>query len=123
MANEEEIVNILKKGNMMKLNVIDMAKMSYADQLRMIRSSNVIVGIHGAGLMFIMFAAEEAVLVEIHPSYRQDRHFRHAARMTGKIYMPMRTTRRESCQGSSDNVFVEPEEFAKTMDGALRIAR
>jgi protein O-GlcNAc transferase len=123
LANEKEVIDGLKKGNMMKLNVIDMAKMSYSEQLKMIRHSNVIVGVHGAGLMFIMFAAEEAVLVEIHPSYRQDRHFRHASRMTGKIYMPMRTKVRETCQGSSDNIFVEMDEFMKTMDGALRAAR
>lgn len=49
------------------------------------RSSNILVGVHGAGLMHIMYAAEEAVLVEIHPSYRQDRHFRHAARLTVRI--------------------------------------
>jgi hypothetical protein len=62
-------------------------------------------------------------LVEIHPSYRQDRHFRHASRMTNKIYMPLRTTVRETCVGSSDTITVPIEEFAKTMDGALRIAR
>jgi capsular polysaccharide biosynthesis protein len=49
----------------------------------LVRNTNVLVGIHGAGLMLIMFAAEECVLVEIHPSYRQDRHFRHASRVTG----------------------------------------
>lgn len=27
--------------------------------LQLIRSTNVLIGIHGAGLMFIMFAAEE----------------------------------------------------------------
>ena len=56
------------------------------------------------GLMFVMFAADEAVLVELHPSYRQDRHFRHAARMTGKIAYPClehRSTlaRVPSCEG------------------------
>lgn len=61
--------------------------------------------------------------MEIHPSYRQDRHFRHAARMTGKIYMPMRSLQRETCQGSSDNVMVNIDEFRRTMDGAVRIAR
>ena len=158
-----------------------------------------------------MFAADEAVLVELHPSYRQDRHFRHAARMTGKIgympfflynndnewlvvetpthhhlppfahtllntsfthspplaplfsrarstchsvplnphpphstqtththtltltltflhltgkiYMPLRATQRETCEGSSDNVVMPMEEFRKTIDGAIRIAR
>lgn len=85
MANEEEVVNVLKEGNMMNYRVVDTATMSYYEQLKMIRSANVLVGVHGAGLMFIMFAADEAVLVEIHPTYRQDRHFRHASRVTGKV--------------------------------------
>jgi hypothetical protein len=123
LANEVEVVKALRTGNMMKVNVVDMAGMSYGEQLKMIRNSNIVVGVHGAGLMLVMFAAEEAVLVEIHPSYRQDRHFRHASRMTGKIYMPMRSLQRETCQGSSDNVMVNIDEFTKTMDGAVRIAR
>jgi Flp pilus assembly protein TadB len=66
----------------------------------------VLIGVHGAGLMLILFAANEACLIEIHPSYRQDRHFRHASRLSGKDYMPLRAIDRESCQGSSDNVKV-----------------
>ena len=85
MANEDDVIGVLKEGNMLNYKVVDMAAMSYYDQLKLIRSTNVLVGIHGAGLMFIMFAADEAVLVEIHPSYRQDRHFRHASRVTGKV--------------------------------------
>jgi capsular polysaccharide biosynthesis protein len=102
---------------------MDAATMSFTEQLRLIRHTNVLVGVHGAGLMFIMFAAEEAVLLEMHPSYRQDRHFRHAARLTGKIYMPLRTQKRETCQGSSDNVFIPEDEFRQAIDGALRVAR
>ena len=39
--------------------VVDTAKMSFYDQLKLVRGSNIIIGVHGAGLMFIMFAAEE----------------------------------------------------------------
>lgn len=123
MANEDEVVNVLKEGNLINYKVVDTAKYSYKEQLTMIRNSNILVGIHGAGLMFIMFAAEEAILIEIHPSYRQDRHFRHASRMTGKIYMPIRSLTRETCHGTSDNVRVDIDEFRRTLDGAVRIAR
>ena len=61
--------------------------------------------------------------MEIHPSYRLDRHFRHASRMTGKIYKPLRSTQKETCQGSSDNVYIAPKELRDAMDGALRLAR
>ena len=37
--------------------------------------------------------------------------------------MPMRSTQRETCQGTSDNVFVPIDEFRRTLDGAVRLAR
>lgn len=123
LDNEDEIVHLLRQGNMINVNVVDTAKMTFREQLTLIRNTNILVGVHGAGLMFIMFAADEAILVEIHPSYRQDRHFRHAARMTGKIYMPLRSLTRETCVGSSDNVHVPIDEFRNTIDGAVRLAR
>lgn len=43
--------------------------------------------------------------------------------MTGKVYMPLRSTSRETCVGSSDNVKVPIDEFSRAIDGALRIAR
>ena len=58
---------------MMNVNIVDLSDLTFAQQLKLVRESNILVGVHGAGLMHIMFAAEEAVLVEIHPSYRQDR--------------------------------------------------
>jgi capsular polysaccharide biosynthesis protein len=39
--------------------VVDTAQMTFYDQLKLVRGSNIIIGVHGAGLMFIMFAAEE----------------------------------------------------------------
>ena len=123
LANEDEVVQVLEASNMITYNVVDTAKMPYAEQLALIRRTNILIGVHGAGLMLILFAANEAVLVEVHPSYRQDRHFRHASRMVGKDYMPLRATERETCVKTSDNVKVPIEEFRRAMDGALRLAR
>mmetsp|Transcript_30022 Transcript_30022/g.28699 ORF Transcript_30022/g.28699 Transcript_30022/m.28699 type:complete len:155 (-) Transcript_30022:228-692(-) len=108
---------------MVNVNVVDTSHMTFSDQLKLVRSTNILIGIHGAGLMLIMFAAEEAVVIEMHPSYRQDRHFRHAARMTGKIYMPLRSLQRETCIGTSDDVIIPVIEFTTLIDGAVRIAR
>ena len=83
MANEKDVINVLNEGNMFTYQVIDSASLSFEEQLKIIRNANILIGVHGAGLMHILFAAEECVLVEIHPSYRQDRHFRHAARLVG----------------------------------------
>jgi capsular polysaccharide biosynthesis protein len=59
MANEEEVVKAVKSVNVANVQVVDTAKMSFTEQLTLIRNTNVLIGIHGAGLMFIMFAAEE----------------------------------------------------------------
>ncbi|GMH69624.1 hypothetical protein TL16_g05204 [Triparma laevis f. inornata] len=90
LDNKSEVINTIKKCTLCDTKIVDLAGMSYYDQIKIIRSTNVLIGVHGAGLMNIIFAAEEAVLVEIHPHYRQDRHFRVASRMSGKVYMPMR---------------------------------
>lgn len=37
--------------------------------------------------------------------------------------MPIRSQKRETCVGSSDNVVVPIDEFRNTLDGAVRIAR
>ena len=86
MGNEAEVLRVLREGNMMNLKVgwarvavslhlpkssspivqlcshpqvLDTATLSFGEQLKALRNSNVIVGIHGAGLMYIMFAADE----------------------------------------------------------------
>ena len=121
--DEKSLEAVLKEGNMMTYTAIDLGSVPFRKQLELVRNSNILIGAHGAGLMHVMFMAEEGVLVEIHPSYRLDRHFRLAARMSGKIYLPMRSTGRVSCRGSSDAIPVDKDEFRRTVDAAVRIAR
>lgn len=122
-SDENTLVSVLKQGNGMRYEVVDLATLTFAEQLAKVRRANVLVGAHGAGLMHVLFLADEAVLLEIHPSYRLDRHFRLAARMAGKMYLPMRSTAQVTCSGSSDSIPVDKDEFEKALDGAIRLAR
>ncbi|GMI43178.1 hypothetical protein TrCOL_g12197 [Triparma columacea] len=123
LSNEAEVTAVIKECQLCTHQVLDLATLTYREQLEAVRGTSVLVGVHGAGLMNVLFAAEEAVLIEVHPHYRMDRHFRVASRMSGKFYMPMRTRERVTCQGSSDNVKVDVEEFRRVLDGAVRMAR
>lgn len=123
LADEKALEAIMKECTLCYTETVDLAELSFKEQVRKVRQSNVIIGVHGAGLMNIIFAAEEAVLVEMHPHYRQDRHFRNAARMSGKHYMPLRSLEQVTCKGSSDNVPIDKGEFRETIDGAVRLAR
>ena len=102
---------------------VDFNVLSFEDQIEIDATTDVMIGPHGAGLMHVIFLADEAVLLEIHPSYRLDRHFRLAARMAGRLYLPLRTTQPVSCSGSSDAIPVDTGEFRNALDGAVRLAR
>jgi len=123
IANEKDLLDVLDEGNLVSYEAADFGKLSFREQLKLVRGANVLVGAHGAGLMHALFMAEEGILVEIHPSYRLDRHFRLAARMAGKVYLPMRSTETVKCTGSSDSIPVDKADFRRTMDAAIRIAR
>ena len=123
LINEKEILQEIKQCTMCKVEVVDLATLSFEEQLQKMRHANILIGIHGAGLMHAYFLADEAIVMEIHPSYRQDRHFRIASRLNDKIYMPLRLTTPITCQGSSDNLKVDIPEFRVALDGAVRIAR
>ena len=122
-ADEAALTKILKEGNAMTSEVVDLGSLPFDRQIALMRRTNILIGAHGAGLMHVLFLAEEAVLLEIHPSYRLDRHFRLAARMAGKIYLPLRSTSPVTCKGTSDAVPVDAGEFRRALDAAVRLAR
>ena len=43
MANEKEIISVLQKGNMMNLNVVDTAKMTYFEQLKVKKRTTITI--------------------------------------------------------------------------------
>ena len=68
MANEDEVAKAVRAVNVANIQIVDTAKMSFTEQLNLIRNTNILIGIHGAGLMFIMFAAEEVLIMIYHVS-------------------------------------------------------
>ncbi|KAK1633626.1 hypothetical protein BDP81DRAFT_434162 [Colletotrichum phormii] len=67
--------------------VIDLGAMTFPEQLRIIQSTDVLVGVHGAGLTHTMFLRENgAAVVEIQPSSMFHKGFRNVAQMLGHNY-------------------------------------
>ncbi|KAL1887808.1 hypothetical protein Sste5346_009983 [Sporothrix stenoceras] len=66
---------------------IDMATLSLPDQLRLVQDTDVLVGVHGAGLTHTMFMRHGAgAIVEIQPEGLAYKGFRNLAAMTGHRY-------------------------------------
>lgn len=66
---------------------VDMATLSLPDQLRLVQDTDVLVGVHGAGLTHTMFMRRGAgAVVEILPAGLTYKGFRNLAAMTGHHY-------------------------------------
>lgn len=68
------------------IDVVDFATMSFADQLRLVQRTDVLVGHHGAAMTHILFMAPESAVVEVLPPYFLQRGFRSLGRMRGLQY-------------------------------------
>ncbi|TQN64097.1 EGF domain-specific O-linked N-acetylglucosamine transferase [Colletotrichum shisoi] len=66
----------------------DFAALPFPDQLRIVQSTDVLVGVHGAALTHTMFLREGgAAVVEIQPSSMSYKGFRNMAQMRGQAYV------------------------------------
>ncbi|KAI8299687.1 DUF563 domain-containing protein [Colletotrichum sp. SAR11_240] len=66
---------------------LDFGALSFPDQLHVVQSTDVLVGVHGAGLTHTMFLCEGAAVVEIQPASMSHKGFRNLARMMGQTYV------------------------------------
>lgn len=75
----------------MKLNVVDFEAISFAEQLKIVRGTDLLVGVHGAGLTHLMFLQPGSALIEIIPEGFQHKGFRNLAQMLGIGYFRTHT--------------------------------
>ncbi|KOS20344.1 EGF domain-specific O-linked N-acetylglucosamine transferase [Escovopsis weberi] len=70
----------------MALDVVDFAALPLAAQLAAVRRTDLLVGVHGAGLTHLMFLQPGSAVVEILPEGFQHKGFRNLAQMLGHGY-------------------------------------
>ncbi|OBT50654.1 hypothetical protein VE04_08693, partial [Pseudogymnoascus sp. 24MN13] len=70
----------------LKVQNIDFAELSFAEQIKVVRGTDILVGVHGAGLTHAMFLPESAVVVEILPEGLEHKGFRNFAALLGHAY-------------------------------------
>ena len=77
------VATLRKKHPGSVINVVDFATISLLDQVKLVQSTDVLVGHHGAGMTHVLFLPPEAAVVEIMPPWFPTRGFRSVARMRG----------------------------------------
>lgn len=70
----------------MNVQSIDFAAILYKDQLKIIQESDILAGVHGAGLTHGIFLPSGSAMVEILPPGLNHKGFRNVASLRGHDY-------------------------------------
>ncbi|KAI9733653.1 MAG: hypothetical protein M1834_003255 [Cirrosporium novae-zelandiae] len=81
-----------------KVQSIDFAALTFPEQLRVIRKTNILVGVHGAGLTHQMFLRNGSTVVEIQPPDMFHKGFSNLARLLNHRYVSAHSSETERSQ-------------------------
>ncbi|KAJ5633501.1 hypothetical protein N7528_001343 [Penicillium herquei] len=123
---EEYLDQLSKIFPRVKIQSIDFAAISYKDQLEIIQNTDILAGIHGAGLTHGIFLPPGSAMVEILPYDLNHKGFRNVAALRGHGYFSIhaypksQSTPIEKRGWNGDDVHIEIERFLDVMSVAIR---
>ncbi|KZZ87558.1 glycosyltransferase family 61 protein [Moelleriella libera RCEF 2490] len=102
LLDEDVLIQALREGILhMKLHVVDFATIPFGEQLKIIRRTDLLVGVHGAGLTHLMFLQPGASVIEILPEGLQHKGFRNLAQMLDISYFRAHTKMHGDASGDN----------------------
>jgi protein O-GlcNAc transferase len=125
LINETELVESARKTvPHLNIEIVDFATISFAEQLKIVRETDLLIGVHGAGLTHTMFLPPGSAVVEILPGKFAHKGFRNLAQMLGHRYYSTHAEMHGDASGDSqwqfDAVEMEPQQFIHLIDSAAR---
>ena len=101
--------------------MIDFAAIPFKEQLQVIQRTDILVGVHGAGLTHAMFLRPHSAMVEVLPPKLDYKGFVNLARMRSIHYFGDHASKlvggKEDWHG--DDVFIEEHRFLSLVDSAI----
>jgi glycoprotein 2-beta-D-xylosyltransferase len=88
LANEPVLLQVLRTLADVEVRAVALERLPFGEQLALVAATDVLVGMHGAGLTHALFLPPWAGLVELFPDYfsPRSRHFRRIAEWRGLFY-------------------------------------
>ena len=125
LVDKEEYIATLKANFPdVKIEVVNFAAFSFAEQLKIVGRTDILVGVHGAGLTHGMFLPRGSTLVEILPPGVTHKGFRNMAKLLGHNHFSSHATDRpdqvKSGDWKYDDVFLEEARFMELMNVAIK---
>lgn len=120
---EEYLRQVEADFPLVKVQSIDFAAIPYKQQLEIIQTTDILVGVHGAGLTHGIFLPPGSSMVEILPPGLNHKGFRNVAFLRGHLYFSTHASnppRRKRSDWHSDDVYIEKERFMDVMNIAIK---
>jgi protein O-GlcNAc transferase len=106
------------------IQVVDFAAMTFPEQLKTIHHTDILVGVHGAGLTHAMFLPPHSTVVEILPPGLKHKGFRNLAKKLDHQYFSSHTAEHHTNDSKgdwqSDDIFIEEDRFMELLDVAVK---
>ncbi|KAF2762923.1 hypothetical protein EJ05DRAFT_471884 [Pseudovirgaria hyperparasitica] len=126
LINEEQLVETAKaRIPHIELQVVDFAEIPFRDQVQLVRNTDVLVGVHGAGLTHGMWLQPGSVIAEILPLTLNYKGFRNMAALLGLDYFSVHGTEPKQksaprAEWQSGDVELDEEKFVSLVESAVR---
>ncbi|PSR85801.1 hypothetical protein BD289DRAFT_367971 [Coniella lustricola] len=104
------------------IHVVDLAALPFPEQVKLVRNSDVLAGVHGAGLTHGLWMKEHSAMVEILPEDLNHKGFRNFAGVLGHDYFSTHGSKVADSSGNwqHDDVRIDVERFLEMMDLAIK---
>jgi protein O-GlcNAc transferase len=117
ISNEDQVVKALEEVSRGRASFssVQLETMTFKEQVELMYSkTNILIGVHGAGLSHTVFLPPEAILIELLPeSIKSFTYFRNLAKQSNHIYIPVHV---------SHSIEVNIDQMKKVVDVAISIA-
>ncbi|KAH8599412.1 hypothetical protein B0O99DRAFT_649979 [Bisporella sp. PMI_857] len=105
-----------------EIQVVDFSIIPFSEQLRVVRGTDILVGVHGARLTHGLFLKENSVMVEIPPENFYHKGFRNLAGLAGHIYFSAHGKALNGTKGDwqNEDVAFEKERFMELIQVGVK---
>ena len=118
------IEKLKKKFPAVQVQLVDFAPLSFTEQLKIARQTDILVGVHGAGLTHELFLQPGSTVVEIIPHTLKHKGFRNLAKLMGHHYFSSHAEEQPSGAGKADwqedDVVLEEDRFIGLLEVAVK---
>ncbi|TGO29925.1 hypothetical protein BPAE_0009g00200 [Botrytis paeoniae] len=127
VGQESYLEELQSRDPRVKIQMIDFESIPFSEQVKIVRETDILVGVHGAGLTHGIFLPEGSVMVEILPEGLNHKGFRNLAGLRSHTYLSVHASKlpapsrgKKRAEWHSEDVSLDRERFLDLMKVAIR---